>query len=133
GSDRIAVWFESQNTAFATGQVNNNNLDVSVFAFGIAVHPALTVGSVNGTCNWWGSPTGPTVGSNPGGTGSQVSPNVTYKPWLISPAPGGACIGGNVPTNKDQCKDNGWMTRVRANGSTFKNQGDCIQYANTGK
>jgi hypothetical protein len=38
-----------------------------------------------------------------------------------------------VPTNKDQCKNDGWKTRVRSDGTTFKNQGDCIQYANTGK
>ena len=38
-----------------------------------------------------------------------------------------------VATNKDQCKDGGWQTVFRANGSGFKNQGDCIQYVNTGK
>lgn len=38
-----------------------------------------------------------------------------------------------IATNKDQCKNNGWKTYRRADGSTFKNQGDCIQYANTGK
>lgn len=42
-------------------------------------------------------------------------------------------IGSNVPTNANQCKNNGWQTRTRADGSTFKNQGDCIQYVNTGK
>jgi hypothetical protein len=36
-------------------------------------------------------------------------------------------------TNKDACKKNGWMTLYRADFSTFANQGDCIQYANTGK
>ncbi len=39
----------------------------------------------------------------------------------------------NVPTSKDDCKGDGWKTRTRADGSTFKNQGDCIQYVNTGK
>jgi hypothetical protein len=38
-----------------------------------------------------------------------------------------------VANNKDQCKGNGWQLFTRANGSTFKNQGDCIQYTNTGK
>jgi hypothetical protein len=132
-TDRIAVWFENEDSSFSTGLVHNNNLDVTALAFGVAVHPALAGGPLDGTCNWWGSATGPTAASNPGGSGSQVSANVTYKPWLISPAPGGACIGGNVPTNKDQCKDGGWQTHVRANGTTFKNQGDCIQYVNTGK
>jgi hypothetical protein len=37
------------------------------------------------------------------------------------------------PTNKEQCKNNGWQTYTRADGSKFKNQGDCIQYVNTGK
>ncbi len=35
------------------------------------------------------------------------------------------------PTNKDQCKNGGWQ---RFNfPRTFKNQGDCIQFVNTGK
>jgi hypothetical protein len=34
---------------------------------------------------------------------------------------------------KDDCKKGGWMDLERANGSSFKNQGDCIQYMNTGK
>jgi hypothetical protein len=38
-----------------------------------------------------------------------------------------------VATNKDACKKNGWMTLYRSDFSTFKNQGDCIQYVNTGK
>jgi hypothetical protein len=38
-----------------------------------------------------------------------------------------------VPTNKDDCKKDGWQNLKRADGSSFKNQGDCIQYANTGK
>lgn len=36
-------------------------------------------------------------------------------------------------TNKDQCKNDGWKSVQRANGTTFKNQGDCIQYVNTNK
>ena len=132
GPDQIAVWFES-NASFATGQVHLNNLAVGTSAFGIAVQPSLPSGSAGGTCDWWGSATGPTAASNPGGTGSKVSPKVTYAPWLIAPAPGGACIGGNVVTDKNQCKNDGWKTLVRADQTTFKNQGDCIQYANTGK
>jgi hypothetical protein len=33
----------------------------------------------------------------------------------------------------NQCKNNGWKTLQRLNGTVFKNQGDCIQYVNTGK
>ena len=39
----------------------------------------------------------------------------------------------SVPTDKDQCKNGGWMTLFRDDGSPFKNQGDCIQFVNTGK
>lgn len=31
------------------------------------------------------------------------------------------------------CKNGGWATLSRADGSPFANQGDCIQYVNTGK
>jgi len=37
------------------------------------------------------------------------------------------------PFDKEECKNGGWQSLSREDGSTFKNQGDCIQYANTGK
>jgi hypothetical protein len=37
------------------------------------------------------------------------------------------------PQNKDECKHGGWMHLEREDGTTFKNQGDCIQYVNTGR
>ena len=48
----------------------------------------------------------------------------------MAPAPGGVCVGGNVPTDKDDCKKGGWMTMSREDGTTFKNQGDCVSYVN---
>src|SRR5690606_27872604 len=39
----------------------------------------------------------------------------------------------NAPQGKDACKKGGWSGLERADGSSFKNQGDCIQYVNTGK
>jgi hypothetical protein len=39
----------------------------------------------------------------------------------------------NTPSSKDACKNGGWQNLERADFSPFKNQGDCIQYANTGK
>ena len=105
---------------------------------GFAVHNNSFVGnrngiwnydifSVNATCNWWGSASGPS-GAGPG-SGDSVSAKVAFAPWQI--APGGAC--GNVVTNKDQCKNNGWKTLVGANNTPFKNQGDCVSYTSTGK
>ena len=52
---------------------------------------------------------------------------------------GGNAGGPAVPPppqagfSKDDCKKGGWQNLTRADGSGFKNQGDCIQYVNTGK
>jgi hypothetical protein len=127
--DQSAVYFES-NPSFSTAQVHNNNFDVGTNAFGIAVHPALSGAPLNGTCNWWGAPNGP--GPLASGGGAKVGPNVTYSPWLLAPAPGGVCSGAVVAT-ENQCKNGGWKTVFRADGTSFKNQGDCLQYVITGQ
>lgn len=38
-----------------------------------------------------------------------------------------------TPASAGDCKKGGWQSLYRADGSTFNNQGDCIQYVNTGK
>ncbi|HLW76303.1 MAG TPA: kelch repeat-containing protein [Bryobacteraceae bacterium] len=38
-----------------------------------------------------------------------------------------------IATDKDECKSGGWATLFTADGSPFKNQGNCIQFVNTGK
>ena len=35
--------------------------------------------------------------------------------------------------DKEKCKKGGWADLTRSDGTHFKNQGDCIQYINTGK
>ncbi|MEO7237696.1 MAG: hypothetical protein ABIZ96_03685 [Gemmatimonadales bacterium] len=40
---------------------------------------------------------------------------------------------GTLGVSKDACKNGGWQSLTRADDSPFKNQGDCIQYANKGK
>ena len=42
--------------------------------------------SLSATCNWWGSATGPTHASNPGGTGDPVSDYVDFSPWSATSA-----------------------------------------------
>jgi len=37
------------------------------------------------------------------------------------------------PIDDDQCKKGGWEDLTREDGTEFKNQGDCIQYVNTGR
>ena len=36
-------------------------------------------------------------------------------------------------TSKESCKNGGWQTLHGPDGRTFRNQGDCIQFVNTGK
>jgi hypothetical protein len=94
-TDAVAVWFEA-NPSFSTGRVNDNNLDVTIADYGIAVQPTLIGSPLDGTCNWWGDPNGPgPIG--PGVIGAKVSPNVNFTPWLTAPVPVGACLGG-VPS-----------------------------------
>ena len=39
----------------------------------------------------------------------------------------------NEAATVSACKNDGWQGLTRGDGSIFKNQGDCIQYVNTGK
>jgi len=41
-----------------------------------------TGGSLNATLDWWGSASGPTNASNPGGSGAAAVGNVSFSPWL---------------------------------------------------
>ncbi len=87
------------------------------------------LGTLDAECNWWGSAAGP-AGTN------DASGDVDYTPWLTGADLDNAPCNGPLPpvaVNKDQCKNGGWMVHGRADGSRFKNQGDCIQYVNTGK
>jgi hypothetical protein len=40
---------------------------------------------------------------------------------------------GVSATSAADCKNGGWESAARSDGSTFENQGDCMQYVNTGK
>jgi len=53
--------------------------------------------------------------------------------WTVSNVQLGQGEAATVATSKDECKKGGWADLTRADGSSFKNQGDCIQYVNTGK
>ena len=116
--------------------INNNNIFGYAVA-GLAVDAggySGGVGSLNAENNWWGSASGPTIASNPGGAGAViVDPDgvVDYSPFRASPSMCAPIPSIGPPTNKDQCKNDGWKNFNTPR--TFKNQGDCIQYANTGK
>jgi hypothetical protein len=105
-------------------------------AYGVRVvgaNATLYPGPMSAGCNWWGSADGP--GPVAFGHGCRVSPDVRYSPWRVSPVffDPSVCVGNNVPTTEAQCKNGGWIVQVRADGSTFKSQGDCLQYVNNGK
>ena len=38
-----------------------------------------------------------------------------------------------VPSDKNQCKKDGWQNMRRTDGTEFRNQGQCVKYVNTGK
>ena len=135
-SDNVAVWFANNPSTFAPGTaVQNNNFNLPISSYGIGIQPGLTptVEPLDGQCNWWGSPDGP--GPVGPGSGARVSPDVAYSPWAVAPGVGTAfiCSGNNVPMTEDQCKAGGWTRTVHADGTPFKNQGDCIQYVNNRK
>jgi len=81
--------------------INDNNIglvgSVSFALTGLTVDPGSHTGTVDAECNWWGSNTGPTNTTNPGGTGEEVVGDADFTPWRVAPAPGGACVGG-APT-----------------------------------
>jgi hypothetical protein len=81
-------------------------------------------GTADAELNWWGT-TDPVVIASMFGQGA-----VDFDPWLTAPPPPN-CF--TPATNANQCKNDGWKAKIRADGSLFKNQGDCIQYVNTGK
>jgi hypothetical protein len=135
-TDNVAVWFADNASTFgAVTSVQNNNFNLTIASYGIGIGPGLTPINepFDGQCNWWGSPNGP--GPVGPGSGARVSPNVAYSPWAVAPGVGTMfnCSGNNVPTTEAQCKNGGWTRTVRPNGSAFKNQGDCMQFVNTGK
>ena len=135
-SDNVAVAFLDDPNVFRSG-ISDNNFNLTISSYGIRIPDGLTstTGPMNAACNWWGSPDGP--GPVGPGHGARVSPGILYTSWLVAPltSPDGAnalCTGNNVPATEAQCKNGGWTTTVRQDGTPFKNQGDCVQYVNNG-
>ena len=48
----------------------------------VGVQNNQTSGTLTATMDWWGSRTGPTSSSNPGGTGATVIGSFSFSPWL---------------------------------------------------
>jgi hypothetical protein len=73
-------WFDRGNAPTASALINQN----SITGNGIGLR---NVGALqtNATCNWYGSPTGPTNAANVDGTGDPVVGLMTFSPWLVTP------------------------------------------------
>lgn len=63
----------------STYHVNDNSFAGNA---NVGLYNGATTGTLDAGLNWWGNASGPTVASNPGGTGGAVSANVDYSPWL---------------------------------------------------
>ncbi len=72
----------------STIHVNRNSLAVGAGNNGITAE-ADFASSVDGSCNWWGNFSGP--GAIASGTGSKVTSNVEYSPWLQTSNLDGDC------------------------------------------
>ena len=108
--------------------------------------PAATLAPINNVAQ---NSQNITFGDYPGG--AQTLQNATYNYELYAVEKGAGPTGDrlasvgitvvvgnggapcNTPATVGECKNGGWMTHTRGDGSTFRNQGDCIQYVNTGR
>ncbi|HOR00510.1 MAG TPA: right-handed parallel beta-helix repeat-containing protein [Anaerolineae bacterium] len=91
------VWAESGSATLNGCLLTDNAWGVDAYAGAtVAIHNSSIYGNsqfgvqnratsgadVDASDNWWGSPTGPKIASNPGGEGQSVSTRVAYRPWL---------------------------------------------------
>lgn len=56
-------------------------------------------------------------------------PGISGAGYLVD---GVSLLSSSAPSTRVDCRDGGWESLTRADASTFNNQGDCIQYVNTG-
>jgi hypothetical protein len=100
----------------------------------IALAPVVTVGTKTfyDTLYWNDAYASNYCDNGLAGTGTFRLDSPTSACW-IGQVPAAQFNAYTIATNKDTCKDGGWQSLSRSNGTAFKNQGDCIQYVNTGK
>jgi hypothetical protein len=138
GSPRITLPIDTDNDG-------DTEFWLSIGAFYCNDGAGLVDAMTDTTCTLWSN----LDGTNPLASNWEalVAAQPTWKvsddgniPFLIADDPGLWTVSNvhlgeaaKVATAKDECKDGGWEDMTRADGTTFKNQGDCIQYVNTGK
>ncbi len=92
-------------------------------------------GPLDATCNWWGDITGPTIASNPGGTGQTISdPDsaVDFQPWLVyAPDADAATPGVQLVTSFSVPAQTSGFTSTNNNYRRLVNAIDCLQDGQT--
>ncbi len=81
-----------------THTIRNNAFSGNTqFAILTRTYFPATQSDADASNNWWGSPTGPTIASNPGGTGDPLDDRVAYTPFLTAPSACGTTPPLEVP------------------------------------
>ncbi|MGA7720279.1 MAG: right-handed parallel beta-helix repeat-containing protein [Ignavibacteriaceae bacterium] len=99
-TDAYAIDFQ-YNPSMNTANLQQNHFDnvsggVYMDSASLANYPSEKVNAIN---NWWGSATGPTNPSNPGGIGAIAGTNILFSPWIGESYPIAAAFW---PTNNIQ-------------------------------
>jgi hypothetical protein len=68
-----------------------------------------------------------------GGRTVRISVDMIVDDFFLDAAFDNFKVDFRVAKSKNDCEHGSWKSVFRANGTPFKNQGDCIQYVNTGK
>ena len=91
---------------------------------GIMDDQALGGATLDVDNNWWGTTDLATVQNL-----MQIPVITDFTPILPAPQAPETCPLVGPPSNKNECKKDGWML---FNNPFFKNQGDCVSYVATG-
>lgn len=110
------------------GYDNVNNLTASITGTQVGSSIDLIFVWPTGVAEYVGTVTSGGMSGTAGAVGNAV-PGVTT--WDTE-GPSQTCSpAASPPATKDDCKNGGWQTHTDANGTAFKNQGDCVSYVAT--
>jgi hypothetical protein len=136
GSPRITLPIDTDNDG-------DTDFWLSIGAFYCNNGAGLVDPMTDTTCTLWSNENGTTPLASNWAALILAHPTWTVGdelPFLIADDPGLWTVSNvhlgeaaKAETAKDECKKGGWADMTRADGTTFTNQGDCIQYVNTGK
>jgi hypothetical protein len=122
--DATTVTFRLNSISGYTGPAGTFEVDTGGYA-----------GTLDATCTWWGNITGPTIATNPGGTGQTlVDPDgvVDFQPWLVYAPDSTAIVPGvQFPTSFGVSAQAASFTATNNNYRRLINVIDCLQPGQT--